>query len=341
MMRLPLPLIVVLAVGCLDALLRADTVATSSASFTGTVNGLRNGKLSLTLNTGAEKSLDLPDIASIALDQSPQFLAAEKLRADPLQAIAAAAAYKALIPTLNNPALKLLAEARAIDPTDRDARWTEALALFLDVYQSAPTDAVWKLRPTHIPAAPSRLLTDSADQITAALKNVPNDAVRQNLRQLLRDIYTRAGDTAAAARVTREIATGTADPPPPASSPSPVNTVALAAINTALSAKDYASALRQIDPLLPTATGESAVQLFSLKARAFEGQNQLESAVALWLRIPAHYPASPAAPAALQRAADLQQQLNHLAEAQALLAELRSAYPNSPEAAKLGAKQNP
>ncbi len=70
----------------------ADTVATSAGSFDGVINGLRNGRLSLTQKSGTQRLLDLADVSAIALDQSPQFLAAEKLRADPLQSIAAAAA---------------------------------------------------------------------------------------------------------------------------------------------------------------------------------------------------------------------------------------------------------
>jgi hypothetical protein len=296
-----------LSLGALLALLlalpipaRADFVTTPAATYTGTVNGLRNGKLSLSPKTGSERLFDLSEISAISLDQFPKFLIAEKLRANPLQPIAAAAAYKELIPTLNNPALRLLAEARAIDPTDRNGQWTAAIALFLDIYQSSPTDAVWRLRPAHLPQPSSRLLSESSDQLTAALKTTPTAAARNNLRHLLLDIYTQANDTQAIQRLTREI-DGTPDIP---------------AISTA-------------------AANQSDVDAFISQARVLESQNKLESAAATWLRIPAHFPDDPSAPTALLHAAKLQQKLNRPAEAQALLNELRTTYPASSEATAL------
>ena len=310
---------------------RADSVIVGAQIDDGIVNGIRNGKLSLTPKAGAEKFFELSDVTAISLDQWPKFLEAERLRGDPLQTVAAAAAYKALIAALNKPELKFLAEWRAIEPTDRDNRWTQAVTLFLDVYQGYPTESMWKFRPTHWPAATSKMLPDSADKVAAAVKTIRTDEARKNLRSFLLEIYTRAGDTTAAQRLAREISTGLVEDP----HASATQNAALGALDAALSAGNWAAVVQQADALLATATGEAAVQVFALKARALEGQGDLESAAAAWLRIPAHYPASPGVPAALLRAAELEQKLNHPQAAAALTDELRAQYTDSKEAATL------
>ena len=309
----------------------ADSVAVATGTYDGTINGIRNGKVSLTPKAGAEKLFELSEVAALSLDQWPKFLQAERLRADPLQTAAAAAAYKALIATINKPELRLLAEWRAIDPTDRDNRWTEAVALFLDVYQASPTETLWKFRPAHWPAATSKMLPDSADKVAAAVKSAKTDEAQKNLRVFLLEIYTRAGDTTAAQRVAREISTGLAEDP----DVTPAQTAALGAIDAALQAGNFAAAATRAGALLATATGEPAAQAFASQARALEGQEQWEAAAAVWLRIPAHYPASPGAPAALWRAAELEQKLNHPQAAKALADELRTQYPESKESAAL------
>jgi TolA-binding protein len=131
--------------------------------------------------------------------------------------------------------------------------------------------------------------------------------------------------------VAREISTGLAEDP----GASPAQTAALRAIDAALKTGNFAAAATQADALLATATGEPAAQAFASKARALEGQEQWEAAAAAWLRIPAHYPASPGAPAALLRASELARKLNHTQAAQALTDELRTQYPESKEAAAL------
>ena len=310
----------------------ADSVAAATGTYDGTVNGIRNGKVSLTPKAGVERLFELSEIAALSLDQWPKFLEAERLRGDPLQTIAAAAAYKALIATINKPELKLLAEWRAIDPTDRDNRWTQAVALFLEVYQDSPTPAMWQFRPTHWPAATSKMLPDSADMVAGAVKGAKTDEARKNLRMFLLEIYTHAGDTQAAGRVARDISTGGAEAiSTRPREPSSAETAALDAIDAALADGNFDGAGAQADALLATATGEAAVRLFAMKARALEGREKLEPAAAVWLRIPAHYPASPGAPAALLRACQIQRKLNHDQAADALMEELRASYPDSKE----------
>jgi TolA-binding protein len=324
----------------------ADTVTIGTLSYEGTVNGLRKGKLSLTLKNGDERLFDLPEVTSVGLDKWPKLLEAERLRVDPLQALPAAEAYKDLIPTLNKPELKTLVQWRAIDPTDRAQRWTDAVVLFLDVYQAASSDAIWKARPTHMPQPASRLLPESADKIATALKlraearspearSPAADDVQKNLRLMLMEVYNRSGDTQAAARLAREISTGIAEDPHPRTPAATAPTAALSAIESALNAGNFDEAQQQADALLATAEGETAAQIYALKARAYEGQQQLESAAANWLRIVAHYPTSLAAPGALFHAAQLEQRLQHPQSAQALLEELKAKYPDSPEAKNL------
>ncbi len=306
----------------------ADSITVGTQPYDGAVNGIRDGKLSLTLKSGAEKLFDLAEVSTLRLDQWPKFLEAEQARPDALKA---AALYKALIPTINQPNLKLLAQWRAIDPFDRNGLWTDAVVLFLDVYQAAPAEAVWKVRPSHFPAPGSKMLAESAGQVAAAVKTAKTDEARKYLRTFLLEIYTQAGDKQSADRVARELSTGIAEDPRPTTAPA-IPAAALTGIDAALRAKNYDRVLQQADALLPAATGESAVQLFALKALALEGQEQLDPAAAVWLRIPAHYPASPAAPLALLRAAELQQKLSRPQAAQALLDELRAQYPDSKEA---------
>ena len=319
---------------------RGDTLGTPTGPLDGTVNGLRNGKASITLKSGVEKQFELTDITAISLDQLPAFGQAEAMRDDALKA---AASYKSLIPALNKPDLKLLAQARAIEPFDRQGQWSEAVAAFLDVYLAQPTDAAWKLRPTHFPAAGSRLLADSADRVATAVKAARSDEARKNLRSLLLDIYNRAGDTQNAQRVAQEIAGISTDPlppPPPQSAPDATINFTLSQLEAALRGGKYDQVLQQADALLPGAQGspETATQLFSLKARALESQNKLEDAIAAWLRIPAHYPDNVMAPTALAHAAAIQQKLNHPEQAGTLLDEIRTAYPASPEAGLLKGK---
>lgn len=318
-------------------LARADTLATATGPLDGTINGLRNGKISITLKSSVEKQFDLADVTSISLDQFPAFGQAEAFRDDALKA---SGAYKTLIPALNKPELKLLAEARAIDPYDRNTQWNEAVALFLDVYQAQPTDASWKLRPTHFPAMGSRLLSESAEHVAAAVKAARSDEARKNLRYFLLDLYTRAGDNPNAQRVSQEIAGVATDPPPPQPAADPILNFNLSQLESALTAGNFDQVVQQADTFLPKAQGspDAAAQLFSLKARALESQTKLDLALAAWLRIPAHYPDSVLAPTALARAAAIQQKLKHADQSAALLDEIRTAYPASPEANLLKGK---
>ncbi|HVT81063.1 MAG TPA: hypothetical protein VHM90_10435, partial [Phycisphaerae bacterium] len=194
----------------LPALTRADTLSLGTNRYEGSLNGIKNGKISITIR-GTEHQYDLADLTGIDLDDVPKLADAEIARTDNPKA--SAATYKQVIPTVNKPELKLLVELRAIDPTDRDARFDEAVVLFLDVYQAAPIDAVWNARPSHLPGPGSKMLDDSARRVAAAIKETKSDDARKNLRKFLLDIYTKAGNTAEAQRIAREIATGIAEEP--------------------------------------------------------------------------------------------------------------------------------
>jgi hypothetical protein len=325
----------ILLLSCLAALARADTLSLGDNRYEGVINGIRGGKASITIR-GTERQYELSDITAISIDDLPRLADAESVRApDPKKAVAA---YKAVIPTINKPELKLLIQWRAIDAYDRDGQWSEAVNLFLEVYRAAPADAVWNTRPSRFPAAGSKMLDDSAARVTAALRDAKSDDVKKNLRKFLLDIHTKAGNIQEAQRIAREIDTGIAEPPitaaapetAPASNPA---TAALAEITAALAASDFDKVITLANQQLATAAGPAAVQLLALKAQALEAQNKPREAAATWLRIFAHYPSSPSAPAALLNAARLQKKLNDPAAAQVLLTELTQKYPASKEAA--------
>src|SRR3954470_24497992 len=86
---------------------RADTVTVDQLAYDGTVNGLRNGRVSLTLKSGMEKLFDLGQVAAIELDAVPKMTDAEASRADAKRAVAL---YKQAIAAINKPELRLLAE---------------------------------------------------------------------------------------------------------------------------------------------------------------------------------------------------------------------------------------
>jgi len=320
-----------IAATILVAPLRADTLSLGTNRYEGSLNGIRNRKISITIR-GKELQYELGDLSGISLDEAPKLSEAEAARAD--EPKKSAALYKQVIPTINKPELKLLVELRAIDPTDRDARFDEAVALFLDVYEAAPTDAVWNSRPSHLPGAGSKMLDESARRVTGAIHEIKSDDAKKNLRKFLLDIYTKAGNTAEAQRVAREISTGIAEGTAvtaPATAVDPL-AAALGEITAALSAKQFEAALKQADALLASATGENAVELLACKAQALEGQEKPKEAAATWLRIYAHYPVSTAAPAALLNAARIEKKLNDPA-AKTLFEELLQKYPASKEAA--------
>jgi len=131
----------------------ADTVELSTgATIDGTVIGIRDGKLSMREGAGgADRRVDFSEVKAIGLVEFPKMMAAEAARSS--DAKTSAALYKQVVAAINNPGLKLLAQMRAIEPTDVDGRWVEAVGLFLEVYQAQPVEAVWKAHPTHVQGA--------------------------------------------------------------------------------------------------------------------------------------------------------------------------------------------
>src|ERR1051325_6476000 len=168
----------------LAALARADSVTIDGLKYDGTVVGIKGGRFVLSI-ANTERSYDLEKLSAATIDSIPKFTDAEKVReSDPK---AAAALYKQIIPTINKPELRLFTQWRAIAPTDADGRWTEAVSLFLEVNQAAPTETIWKSRPTHLPNAGSAMLGESAEKVNAAVKAAKSDDARKNLKLFLLD----------------------------------------------------------------------------------------------------------------------------------------------------------
>lgn len=322
----------------------ADSFIMDGNKYDCTINGIADGRLSATVRD-IPRVYDLADVSMIDIDLTPRFIDAETARGE--DARKAAALYKQVISTINKPDLKLLAEWRAIEPTEKDGRWTEAVVLFLDVYQASPDEAIWKGRPTQFPAEGSSMLGESAEKVAAAIKGARSEEAKKNLRGYLLEIYTKAGDVDAAQRLAKEISTGVVEELKPAGAPAAAAETgrvgtdvagALKEIEGEIRARQFDTAIARADGMLngkegAAVEGDAAVQLFLLKSTAYEGKGNLEEATAVLLRIPAHYPSSPAAPAALLRAVEMEKKLGRDDSAKALIREIVEKYPDSKEAA--------
>jgi tetratricopeptide (TPR) repeat protein len=317
----------------------ADEVTADGFPYgTALVLGIRNDKLAFRTQAGKELQVDLGKVSKIIIDKMPKFNAAEEARDS--DAKRAAALYKeALQQELTNRALRPLGLWRSIGPTDADGRWTEAVTLFLSLYQTNPTEAVWAIRPTHIPAAGSSMLKESADLIGSRLAQFSNADAKKNLQLMQVDLYTKAGETKAAARLARELSGAAPEPEVGNAGGSgaetvPIGAVEMAPIEDAIKSGKYETALELSDKLLARATGDGAATVTMAKARAYAGAKQRELAAATYLRVAIFYPKSAAAPAALLAAADLQRQMQHEEEAKRLYKELSEKYADSPEAVR-------
>jgi tetratricopeptide (TPR) repeat protein len=333
---------------------RADTVVADGFTYDWTlVLGLRGDKFVFRTQQGKDVTVALNTVSKILLDKAPNFNGAEESRDS--DAKKAAALYReALSQEMNAATLRPMAWWRAIGPTDADGRWTDAVSLFLNLYATCPTDTIWKLRPTHVPAKGSSMLKESADLIGKKVAALPQAGpvggaagdlnwtdVRKRLQTWQVDLYTRAGETDTAARLARVLAGGAPDddaagaaPAAPAAHNGEITVVEMAPIEDAIKTGHYDAAISQADKLMDHANADGAVALFLAKARAYAGEKQPELAVANYLRVAIHYSASKEAPGALAAAADLQRQLGHVAEADRLLKEIKDKYPDSPEALK-------
>lgn len=314
---------------------RADELMSDGLRYSNvTVLGLKGDKLAV--NTpGGEKAFELAKISWITIDKTPQFNQAEAARDD--DAKKSAAFYRtALQQEMTGKALRPLGQIRAVAPTAADGRYTEAMTLFLTVYQQVPTAAIWNLRPAPIPAAPSSMLGESADLIEKKLPSFTSDEAKHNLQLLQVDLYTKAGDTKNAARIAG-LLNGTPDDKTTGSAApveSAITTADLAPIEDALKNGKNDTAIELIDKLLPRADNEGAARLYVARARALAAGQKPELAIAAYLRVPIFYPTSNLAPTALLAAAQMQDQLKHPDEAQRLRKEITDKYADSPEALK-------
>ena len=299
-----------------------------------TIIGYKKDAMVATLKSG-DKRFDLAKVKWISLDATPRFLEAEQARVtDPKKS---AALYLETIHSLNDPDQKLLAELRAVAPTDADGRYFEAIGYFLDVYSVNPTDATWKLHPSHIPASGSTMLVAAAERIQSRLDRFQSEEAKHNLRTLQLELYTKAGDPRADALV-KELTTGIVESNTPKPDAPVTEASIIEPLQTAIRAKDYAGAISHADLILPTASEETAIRVYELKALAYQEENKLDIAASTLLRISTYYPASTSAPTALLMAADLQKSLNHVPEANRLYHEITDKYPTSPEAIKAAGK---
>jgi len=272
--RTILPALLVALSPLLAASAMADSLKADGFKYSDevTVVGIKEGQLQTTIK-GSEKLFDLATVESIDLTGQQRFNEAELARKD---AKKAAALYKSALGNINDRKLKLLAEARAIAPTDADGKFTEAMTYFLDVYAASPTEGIWKLHPTNLPPASSSMLKDAAEKINVKLASIKGDEARKNLKTLQLDILTKAGDPKAAT-LARELKGGNNEPTASTPAPEAAAPVATAAeglegVSNALHSKNYDAVITQADNLLKTATGDTAVRLFELKAQAYEGQ---------------------------------------------------------------------
>ncbi|HVX86686.1 MAG TPA: hypothetical protein VH253_18025 [Phycisphaerae bacterium] len=332
---------------------RADTVVADGFTYDWTlVLGLRGDKFAFRTQQGKDVTVDLGTVSKILIDKAPDFNGAEEARDS--DAKKAAALYReALSQEMNAATLRPMAWWRSIGPTDADGRWTDAVGLFLNLYATCPTEAIWKLRPTHVPAKGSSMLKESADLIGKKVAALPQAGpvggaagelnwteVRKRLQTWQVELYTRAGETQTAARLARVLSGapaedgGGAAAPVAAGSNGQITVVEMAPIEDAIKTGHYETAIGEANKLLEGADAEGAVTLFLAKARAYAGAKEPELAVANYLRVPIHYGGSKEAAGALASAAELQRQLGHVAEADRLLKEIQDKYPDSPEALK-------
>jgi len=284
------------------------------------IEGIKDGKLQMRIR-GRETLADLSQVEWLELEGQPSFNRAENSRKD---AKAAATAYQAAIRSINDKKLKTLAELRSVEPLDRDGKYVDAVTNFLNVYAASPTDSIWQLRPTNVPAAGSTMLKTAADRIKGKLSAFPAAEAKRNLETWQMELLTKGKDpegSAIAARLNGAPADTVQNP----SSPAPAAPLPPAGTPSAAPAA------------APTVTGEAAVQMFYRQAADLEkkGDNQsLALAAATLLRIPAHYPSSPEAPNAMLRAADTQKKLKQDDEAIRIYQAIVESYDKSSAAVR-------
>lgn len=339
--------------------------ATAAFADSGTIDGftnsdiqitaVRNGQIVYVVSSGTELTSPLSKIQSLTLDNYPRFNDAEAAMAAK-DYPKAADAYAAALQKVNDRTLRLVVEARSIPAFDNAGRWPEAVSSFLALYRASPTPGTFALRPTHLPAAGSALLASSATLVASQFNNTAfkSPKAQKSLKTMLLEIYNRMGDPRAAALAkelnaaapetgTHAPGTGQTSPlaaPPRTANPPPAAVVATAVddpmvknVEAQLAAKKYDDVIKQADAALATATDEGAVHLFLAKAQALQALSKLPEAAAVYMRIPIHYPKSPAAAAAMLTAARIESQLQDDAAAKRLFKEVVDRFPGTPEAA--------
>lgn len=308
------------------------------------IKGVQEGKLLVLVGPKSETHA-FSKVDEVRIEDVPALAEAEKAYANK-EYKKAGQSYITAMNRTNNRGLQQVIMARAIPALEADGRFNDAVKYFLEVYQAHPTEAAWDLRPTKLPAKGSNMLAEAARMIESKL-NIPAlkaETPQKNLKMFLLEIYQKAGNDAKAAALAKEL--GASLPETPTAGSNDTRTTTPAApesiqvadgattrdVDAAIAAKDYAKAVALADSALRTAQGETAAALYMAKARALAADKKPDDAALAYLRIYAHYPSSPLAPAALLNAANIQKEQKREDAAKRLYREIVEKYPNSQQA---------
>jgi|GEM_PF-1559183 len=334
-----------IAVLAVTAPLFADKMKHDGFNFNEiTVVGLRNGEL-VVQQSGQERRYAIDKLESLEVDKNAKFSEAERLRGEPKKALAA---YQAALQNTTG-AMRSLIQARMIAMQEADGRWTDAVKTFVELYKAGPAASLWAIRPTKLPDASSKMLVEAADWISTQLAAFKQPEAIKNLKMMQLEMYTKAGNDKAGP-LAKELGTGgTVDkvnPPentntntavtpttPVTPTVSSTSSEDIRAVEGMIAAKKFDDAIGKIDAALASATGESAVKLYQLRAQASVGLSKPADAAVSLLRIATHYPTSASAPSALLQAGELQKSLKNDDAAKRLFKEVVDKYPASREAA--------
>jgi TolA-binding protein len=258
--------------------------------------------------------------------------------------------YAKALPSMGT--LAVVGHARAIRAFDAAGRYTDAIRSLMVVLDANPEVWVFDLKPTTLPDARSRNLTDAAGILAGKMADQRFKAaeLQKEFRTLLLEIYTKAGNTEKATEMAKALGGAEATTPAntnttpgtpdntqtPAVTTSTVDAASVSAIEADVKAKRYDAVITKVDAMLAGASGDQAVRLYMAQAQSYAGLNKADLAVGSYIRIVAHYPALPQAPEALLSAVELlQKDKDKKDQAKRLADELKQRYPQSSAAKRL------
>ena len=325
----------------------ADTVDSGFKEKDVAVQTVRDGKLVYEKN--GERTAELAKVKTVEIDKYSDFSAAEKAYNNG-KIKDAAELYAKALPGMGT--LAVVGHARAIRAFDASGRYSDAIRSLMVVLDANPEVWVFALKPTTLPDARSRSLTDAAGLLTGKMADQRFKAaeVQKEFRTMLLEIYTKAGNTVKAAEMAKalggtEVATpantNTTPATPdntqtPAVTAGTVDAASVNAIEADVKAKRYDAVVTKVDAMLAGASGDQAVRLYMAQAQAYAALNKADLAVGSYIRIVAHYPTLPQAPEALLSAVELlQKDKDKKDQAKRLADELKQRYPQSNAAKRL------